>query len=191
MRVYTFEMILIFTMNNSKGHIPSMLAMGELYYYGARGMPRDQPLALQYFEQAANAGDPSGMCGAAGMYLKGEGVSKNVSHAVTLYENASSMGSVRALNGLGYIYFHGQALPQNHTKAYYYFLAAAETLTDGDALFNAAFLLDNGLGVERDTTKALNFYQIGAKQFGHFGCVSSLGSMYMEVILYCAPLQAA
>jgi len=28
-----------------------MLATADLYYYGARGLPRDQPRALQYFSQ--------------------------------------------------------------------------------------------------------------------------------------------
>jgi len=81
-----------------EGHLPSMLAMGDLYYYGARGLPRDQSMALRYFEQAADShGDPTGMCAAAGMYLKGEGAEKNVSRAISLYENASSTGSIRAL----------------------------------------------------------------------------------------------
>ena len=81
-----------------EGHLPSMLAMGDLYYYGARGLPRDQSMALRYFEQAADRhGDPTGMCAAAGMYLKGEGADKNVSRAISLYENASSTGSIRAL----------------------------------------------------------------------------------------------
>jgi hypothetical protein len=31
----------------AEGHLPSVLAMGDLYYFGARGMPRDQTRALQ------------------------------------------------------------------------------------------------------------------------------------------------
>ncbi len=36
------------------------MAMGTLYYYGARGLPRDQPRALGYFERAADLGAPEG-----------------------------------------------------------------------------------------------------------------------------------
>ena len=43
-----------------QGDIPSMIAMGGLYYYGARGLPRDQPQALRYFQQAALLGSPEG-----------------------------------------------------------------------------------------------------------------------------------
>ena len=87
------------------------------------------------------------MCGAAGMLLKGEGTvnnAVNASEAVRLYEEAAEMGSVRALNGLGYIYFYGQQMEKNLTKAFYYFLAAAETETDSDSLYNAGFCLQNG-----------------------------------------------
>ncbi len=85
-----------------------MLAMGDLYYYGARGLPRDHSQALQYYQQAANTGDASGICGVANMHLKGEGTEKNISHAIGLYEVAASNGSIRAYNGLGYIYFYGK-----------------------------------------------------------------------------------
>jgi SEL1 protein len=99
-----------------EGDVPAMMAMGDLYYYGARGLPRDQPRALQYYSQAAAQHDPNGLCGAAAMYLKGEGTDKNVTKAVDLYEEAAALGSVKALNGLGYIYFYGQALPKNEVR---------------------------------------------------------------------------
>jgi SEL1 protein len=97
----------------AEGDVPAMIAMGDLYYYGARGLPRDQPRALQYYYQAATLHDPSGLCGAAAMYVKGEGTEKNVTRAVELYEEAAALGSAKALNGLGYIYFYGQSLPKN------------------------------------------------------------------------------
>lgn len=91
----------------------AMTATGDLFYYGARGLPRDQPRALSYFQQAAELGSVDGLCGAANMFLKGEGTSppgfKNATYAIELYERAlaESSGSIRALNGLGYIYFYG------------------------------------------------------------------------------------
>ncbi len=93
--------------------MPSMLATGDLYYFGARGLPRDQVRALSYYENAARTGDATGLCAAAAMYLKGEGTPKNVSKAITMYEEAAAKGSVKALNGLGFVYFYGQELPKN------------------------------------------------------------------------------
>jgi len=155
------------------------------------------------------AGHPEGMCGAAGMLVKGEGTEDNrpnVSRAVELYENASTTfvhrkrvhicsrshclllairGSVRALNGLGYIYFYGQGLEKNVTKAFEYFLQAAEAESDGDALFNAAYCLETGLGVAKDSARAVGMYRIAAKKFGHFASVRSLGALLMEVRMLC------
>ena len=87
--------------------------MGDLYYYGARGLPRDQGQALQYYSNAASAHDPRGQCAMAAMLLKGEGGEKNVSEAIRIYEQAASNGSVTALNGLGYVYFFGNEVPKN------------------------------------------------------------------------------
>jgi TPR repeat protein len=164
-----------------QGHLPSILAMADLYYYGARGLPRDYPRALRYYEQAAALGDQSGLCGAAGMYLKGEGVPANATYAVSLYETASEMGSIRALNGLGYMYFYGQSVPQNQTKAFEYFLAAAGYETDGDSMFNAAHCLENGIGVEKDMDRAVQLYTVGAKKLGSFNCIRSLAGIHLEV----------
>ena len=157
--------------------------MADLYYYGARGLPRDHARALRYFEQAAGMADESGLCGAAGMHLKGEGTPANVTRAIDLYENASAMGSVRALNGLGYIYFFGQSVPQNHTKAFEYFLAAASYETDADSMFNAAHCLENGLGVEKDIARAVQLYTVGATKLGSFNCITTLAGMHFEVLI--------
>lgn len=43
-----------------QGHVPSIVAMADLFYFGARGLPRDQAQALRYFEQAITLGDPTG-----------------------------------------------------------------------------------------------------------------------------------
>ena len=163
----------------------AQLATGELYYYGARGLPRDQPRALNYFQRAADAGSVDGMCGVANMNLKGEGTvplgHKNVSIAIDYYEKAAALGSIRALNGLGYMYFYGQEVDKNETKAFYYFLAAAETETDQDSLFNTAYCLEAGVGIEKDPVRAAYFYNVAAQKFGNFGSINALGIMYMQV----------
>jgi TPR repeat protein len=40
--------------------------------------------------------------------------------------------------------FYLQGVPKNETKAFYYFLAAAEMGNDGDSLFNAGHCLQHG-----------------------------------------------
>lgn len=175
------EMIQYQKIRAAEGDIPSILAMGDLYYYGARGLPRDQPMALQYFNQAANLGDPQGMCGAAAMYLKGEGTPTNVTKAVELYEKAAERNaSIRAYNGLGYLYFFGSQVPKNETKAFEYFQLAAQYGTDGDSLFNSGYCLENGIGVEKSLNRAIEHYTVAAKRTGHFDSIKTLAIFHME-----------
>lgn len=47
------------------GDVPSQVALGDTYYWGARGVQRDQVRALRYFKAAANAGDNTARCAAA------------------------------------------------------------------------------------------------------------------------------
>ena len=42
----------------SKGSPDALLTLGNLFYWGARGMPRDYARAFHYFKRAADLGDP-------------------------------------------------------------------------------------------------------------------------------------
>jgi len=176
------EQIQLLTVQAEEGHVPSMLSLGEMYYYGARGLPRDQVRALELYNNAAAAGNEHAMCGAAAMLLKGEGGPKNVSRAVALYDEAASKGLVRAFNGLGYVYFfgHGDEAPMNKTKAFHYFLLATESGGDSDSWFNAGYCLENGIGTEEDVARAASFYLTAATKFGHFDSVLALGNMHLQ-----------
>lgn len=174
------ELILHQKIRAEEGDVLAMVATGDLYYYGARGLPRDQGEALRLYQLAAAAHDPMGLCGAAAMFLKGEGTEKNVSRAVELYNEAAALGSVKALNGLGYIYFYGDALPKNETRAFSYFISASEYGQDGDSFTNAAFCLSQGIGVEKDLSRAAQLYDTAARRFGAFAAINALGTIHLE-----------
>eukprot|EP00903_Cladosiphon_okamuranus_P018770 g17268.t3 len=162
-----------------QGDLPSIEALGYLYYWGARGLPRDQARALQYFTSASLAGSNNARCAAAGMYLKGEGTHVNHTKAVELYELAAEENHVRALNGLGYVYFTGLVLPQNLTKAYGYFERAANMQEDGDSLFNAAHCLTRGLGTDQDLERGAELYRLAAS-WGHVDSAYELAHLYAQ-----------
>ncbi|CAM9421785.1 unnamed protein product [Choristocarpus tenellus] len=161
-------------MRAEQGHVPSMAALGELYYWGARGVIRDQARALHYFNMAADKGNNAARCAAAGMYLKGEGTGANHTLAVELYESAAAEGHVRALNGLGYESFFGNVLPKDQAKAFEYFERAAGMKEDADSLFNAAHCLATGSGVEKDIQRAASLFRLGAA-WGHFDSMYEMG----------------
>ncbi len=122
------------------------------------------------------------MCGAANMFLKGEGAPVNVSKAIELYESATANGSVRAYNGLGYLYFYGNQVEKNETKAFQYFLLAASFENDGDALFNAGYCLEHGIGVTANLSRAMHYYSLAAQKAGHFQSIKTMGQFTLEVI---------
>ncbi|CAM9568879.1 unnamed protein product [Scytosiphon promiscuus] len=161
------------------GDIRSMESLGDIFYWGARGVSRDQARALHFFTRASESGSNSARCAAAGMYLKGEGTNPNHTRAVELFELAANENHVRALNGLGYVYFNGHVLPQNLTKAYSYFEQAANMRQEADSLFNAAHCLAHGLGTDQDLPRAAELFRLGAS-WGHVDSAYELGYMYAQ-----------
>ncbi|RHY55294.1 hypothetical protein DYB38_005911 [Aphanomyces astaci] len=162
--------------------VEAMVAMGDLYYWGARGCVRDHSLAFQYFERAATLGSPHGMSAAGGMLLKGEGTAQDNETAIRWYEQAATFHNVRALNGLGYIHFYGTAnCTQNQTKGLEYFEQAAAQHTDGDSLFNAGYCHFAGHGTPANATRALAYFRDAARSFGHFDSIFELGKVALNV----------
>ncbi len=181
------ELITYEKIKADEGDVQAMLNTAFLYYFGARGVMRNQLLARDYYDMAAHEGNIDGMCGAANMFLKGEGGPKNISKAIEYYENAINKSennvNVKAQNGLGYVYFFGnEEIEKNATKAYEYFLASANVGIEPDSIFNAAYCLENGHGVVRDELQALQLYITCANKFNHFDCSISAGRLIFNGI---------
>ena len=128
------ELIAYQRLRAEEGHVPSIMAMGDLYYYGGRGIVRDQAQALQYFQQAAGAPhfDDGAEVAVGNLFLKGEGTEANLTAAMMFYEKAAAKNNTRALNGLGFLYYHGNeegGLKPNRTRAFKLFLRAANSIS--------------------------------------------------------------
>lgn len=166
-----------------EGDIASMIGLGSIYYYGARGMARDQVQAFRWFERAARLGDPVGQAAAADLLMKGEGIVKNATEAVVWYQKAADQGSIRGLNGLGFANYRGIGIDgaptPNYTAALMYFEEAAEQGSDSDSLWNAGKMHLDGLGGENaSAARGVELLRRAAAQFGHFDAVLELGRMY-------------
>ncbi|KAJ0401505.1 hypothetical protein ATCC90586_001537 [Pythium insidiosum] len=161
------------------GDVEAMAAMGDLYYWGARGMPRDHDQAYSYFHRAAQGGHTAAQSALAGMLLRGEGTPRDNEGALKWYRLAAAANHTRALNGLGFLHFEGAAgLPENKTMALELFERAAANEEDGDSLFNAGYCHANGLGTAVNWTRAIHYYDIAAKRFGHFDAILALGTIW-------------
>ncbi|GLD92685.1 hypothetical protein PINS_up001264 [Pythium insidiosum] len=161
------------------GDLDAMAAMGDLYYWGARGMPRDHEQAYSYFHRAAQGGHTAAQSAVAGMLLRGEGAQQDNDAALKWYRRAAEKNHTRALNGLGFLHFEGAAgLPENKTIALELFERAAANEEDGDSLFNAGYCHAHGLGTPVNWTRAIHYYDIAAKRFGHFDAILTLGTVW-------------
>lgn len=174
------ELIQFQKLRAEQGDVDAMAAMGDLYYWGARGMPRDHVQAHSYFSRAANLGHVSSQSALAGMLLKGEGVAQNNESAIFWYVKAAERNHTRALNGLGFIHFHGTGgVAENKTLALTFFERSAANEEDGDSVFNAGYCHAFGLGTPVNLTRAIHFYEIAAKKFGHFDAIYEMGKIWI------------
>lgn len=174
------ELIQFQKLRAEQGDVNAMAAMGDLYYWGARGMPRDHVQAHKYFSRAADAGHVSSQSALAGMLLKGEGAPQNNESAIVWYEKAAKHNHTRALNGLGFIHFHGSGgVAENKTLALEFFERSAANEEDGDSVFNAGYCHALGLGTVVNFTRAMHFYEIAARKFGHFDAIFEMGKIWM------------
>lgn len=164
---------------DKEGDVSAMSAMGDLYYWGGRGIVRDHAKAYQYFNRAAQAGHVTSQSALAGMLLKGEGTAQDNTSAIMWYTKAAKENHTRALNGLGFIHFYGSGgLPENKTLALEYFERAASNKEDGDSVFNAGYCHEHGLGTVVNVSRAMSYYDVAAREFGHFDAVYEMGKIW-------------
>jgi len=162
-----------------RGDPVAMLHMGDLHYWGARGLRRDQGLARRYFERAAAAGNLDAKAAAAGMMLKGEGGGVDSEGGRRLFEEAAALNHTGALNGLGFAAFNGQGVERNISLARDLFCRARDEGAGGDAAFNCARCVemgDPGAGTPPDVAGARELYLACARSAGHFLCIYRAGA---------------
>jgi SEL1 protein len=95
-----------------KGSASSQLIVGYAHMYGLRGMERNPRLAQQYFQRAADAGEPEAFAALGNMYVKGIGVPQNNETAFKFFKKGAEKGDANAQNGLGYMYLIGATPPE-------------------------------------------------------------------------------
>ncbi|CAL9121617.1 unnamed protein product [Musa acuminata var. zebrina] len=145
-----------------KGNSFAMYQIGLLYYYGLRGVRRDNTKALHWLLKAVEKGDPRAMEFLGEMYTRGAGVERNYTKAFELLTLASKHKLYSAYNGLGYLYAKGYGVEKkNYTKAKEYFEKAVENKEPG-GYYNLGVLYLKGIGVKRDLETACKLFLAAA-----------------------------
>ena len=112
-----------FTLNLSA---EELFHLGEDYFNGANGKPKDYAQSVYYYQKSADRGNMYAINDLGYMYQNGYGVARDYDKAFALYSQAADMGNPHALNNLGYMYENGYGVAQSYQKALDYYQRASD-----------------------------------------------------------------
>lgn len=105
-----------------QGDAGSMWNLGDRYYHGKQGLPKDLEKAYVWFQKARKAGSVTAIAFVGSMLLKGEGVAQDERTGMMYVTEAATKGSRWASNRLGIAWSRGDwGLPVNKTEAVRWF----------------------------------------------------------------------
>lgn len=157
-----------------QGDADSAYALGYRYHEGVHG-EADYAKAIEYFKIAAEENLPKAQYAVGLMYRNGQGVKQDNAAAMEWYLKAAEQNYGRALNDIGRIYKEqGEyaAAMEWYLKAY-----TTDDYESGAPCTNIGVLYYDGLGVEQDYEKAMEWYLLGA-QAGSATAAYNIGQMY-------------
>ena len=118
-------------------HVLTML--GQLSYYGAKGVPQSFEHAAKYFLAAAERGDAVASANVGEMYAHGRGLKQDFEAAKAFLQYAADQGEASAINSLGYLHLMGYGFPRRPKIARDLFKQAAEAGST-DASYNIGLM---------------------------------------------------
>lgn len=161
----------------AKKHAPSEAALGFMYFNGF-ACDKDITQARKLYEQSAAGGAHQGYNNLAHLYRYGlGGLEKDVPKAVELLEKAAKLGNEFAVNSLAKIYM-GNELGAPDTEKILQWLRFGADRNYRGCLSDLGYAYQNGIGVEKNTQKAITLYQKSIDQ-GSAGAKSNLGYLYL------------
>jgi len=131
----------------------------EIYQAGLEAFgAADYGKALEYYQQAAEAGHKEAWGTIAYLYLMGLGMEQDYGKALEYYQKAADLGDVSGLFNIGFMYQNGQGVEQDYDKAMECYQKAADL---GEAYGYAGIgeLYRCGYGVEKDLAKAAEYFK--------------------------------
>ena len=149
----------------------------ELYQAGKTAHEAgDYKKAVEYYQLAADAGNPEGWRGLGALNANGEGVDVDYDKALEYFHLAADQGDAKAFANLGMFYQYGISTEPDIGKAIEYYGKSGELgYSEGYVMLGSIY--QYGEGVEQDIGKAVEYYQKAADQ-GDSSVCYTLGAMY-------------
>jgi hypothetical protein len=143
-----------------QGNAEAQNQLGVLY-----SNAKDYGQALKWFRQAAERHLGVAETNLGGMYLRGEGVARDIDEGVRLYKRAALDGYLSAGWDLGSGYYLGQFGKRDYVEAAKWYRFAADR-GYAPAAYELARLYQNGEGVPRDVVSAHMWSNLAAAWMG-------------------------
>ena len=136
------------------GVAAALTRLGDYHNFGLRPVREDVGQAIEFYQQAAEAGDPAGMATLALMHRLGRGVDEDTGEMVRLMQMAADAGYPFAQFNLGQTYLSGEGVPGGVDEALGIpdprravpLLVAAASFGNIDAVQELIRLYSNGAG---------------------------------------------
>lgn len=162
-----------------KGDAAHQYSLGCCYQAG-HVMPRDEKMAVHWFEKAAHNGNHMAAYRLAGCYWQGRGVRQSDKKAIQLFEASALQGNSLSCEVLGDCYNSGDAVKVDYTKAFSYYERAANLGLERARrkLADAYFY---GKGIPKDEKKAFELYKI-ASDAGDSHAAFNLACCYLLAV---------
>jgi uncharacterized protein len=141
-----------------QGNADAQFRLARLVSKGAKGLTKNQDMALKLFEAAANAGQTDAQYEMGEIYRAGRSVAVDFKKAADWYMKAADKKFAPAQNSLGLLYLDGKGVARDLKEAARYFELAA-VQGDGWGLNNLGGMYEMGWGVPKDKSKAAGYYK--------------------------------
>ncbi len=153
-----------------KWHLPGANAgyAGMEFLMGARnqkgnGLPKNDVLAMEWYQKAAEQGHPGAINNVGWMHGNGRaGGDENGEMASQMYLKAAQRGNDVSQNNIAMRLFGGQGVEQDKEKAFYWHRRSAEN-DNGRGQYFLALRYDTGEGTEPDLDKAVYWFRRAAE----------------------------
>ena len=162
-----------------KNYAPAQVALAYCYISGS-GVLKDYKRAWDLAEKASKQANGEGHYLVASMYKMGIHVQKDLSQWQKYLKSAAYAGCAEAQAEMGVAYLNGvpEANITQDSKLAISLLSQASQQGNTTGNFYLGICYENGVGVNKDETKAINYYYTAANA-GHAVAQSTVGWAYL------------
>ena len=123
---------------NDRKRAALYITFGNDYYYG-RGVEKNEDVALNWYQKAAELGDGKASLILGDMFNYYYRDGENHEMAFYWYQKSADLGYTEGQQAVGYMYKNGLGVEEDHKKAFYWYKKAADQLVEGG--YNGPYLV--------------------------------------------------